>query len=148
VTLVVFALLLLPVEGVTRKKRKAAAESVTQGKRVHADVTELQTDVTNLPERCTVKTKNGDTVEMHYRGYLTNGREFDSSYSRGTPFEFKIGAGTVIAGWDKGLLDMCVNEKRQLRIPPSLAYGESGRPPVIPRSATLIFDVELVAIQK
>jgi hypothetical protein len=87
VTLVVFALLLLPVEGVTRKKRKAAAESVTQGKRVHADVTELQTDVTNLPERCTVKTKNGDTVEMHYRVRLLPDIPYPSGFHSATvPF--------------------------------------------------------------
>lgn len=82
---------------------------------------------------------------MHYRGTLEDGTEFDASYNRGQPLEFPIGAGRVIKGWDQGLLEMCVGEKRKLIIPPSLAYGDSGVGP-IPAKATLIFETELVEI--
>lgn len=89
--------------------------------------------------------KEGDKVKVHYTGWLTTGKKFDSSVG-GAPFEFTIGAGEVIKGWDEGVAGMKVGGKRQLRIPPDLAYGESGQAPVIPQNATLIFDVRLVAI--
>ncbi len=89
--------------------------------------------------------QNGDTVEVHYTGKLTDGTVFDSSVGR-DPISFTLGAGAVIAGWDQGILGMTVGEKKTLTIPPELAYGEEGRPPVIPPNATLIFDVELVAV--
>jgi FKBP-type peptidyl-prolyl cis-trans isomerase len=87
----------------------------------------------------------GDTVKVDYVGQLEDGSEFDNSYVRGEPFEFTIGAGTVIAGWDQGVTGMRVGGTRRLTIPPNLAYGLSGRGP-IPPNATLIFDVELVSI--
>ena len=83
---------------------------------------------------------------MHYTGTLEDGTKFDSSLDRGTPFEFTLGQGMVIQGWDRGLHNMCVGEKRRLKIPAHLGYGESGSPPKIPGGATLIFTVELVAI--
>ncbi|MGH2541960.1 MAG: FKBP-type peptidyl-prolyl cis-trans isomerase, partial [Ardenticatenaceae bacterium] len=91
--------------------------------------------------------KTGDTVTMQYSGWLEDGTLFDSSVQRGQPFPFTIGQGQVIAGWDEGVVGMKVGEKRQLRVPPDLAYGEQGSPPTIPPNSTLIFDVELVEIQ-
>ena len=88
----------------------------------------------------------GDRIKVHYTGKLQDGSVFDSSVKRGEPIEFTLGIGQVIRGWDEGLLTMQVGGKRQLVIPPALAYGPQGRPPVIPPNATLIFDVELVAI--
>lgn len=89
--------------------------------------------------------KEGDKVKVHYTGWLTTGKKFDSSVGA-APFEFTIGASEVIKGWDEGVAGMKVGGKRQLRIPPDLAYGEAGHPPQIPQNATLIFDVRLVAI--
>lgn len=89
--------------------------------------------------------KQGDKVKVHYTGWLTTGKKFDSSVGA-APFEFTIGASEVIKGWDEGVAGMKVGGKRQLRIPPELAYGEAGHPPQIPQNATLIFDVRLVAI--
>lgn len=86
----------------------------------------------------------GDTLTVHYIGSLQSGTVFQSSYG-GAPYTFRLGAGQVIAGWDQGIPGMKVGGKRRLVIPPSLAYGSQGRPP-IPPNATLQFDVELVSI--
>lgn len=88
----------------------------------------------------------GDGVSVHYSGYLEDGTLFDSSVQRGQPFILVLGQGSVIPGWEEGLLGMKKGEKRQLRIPADLAYGEMGSPPAIPANATLIFDVEMVEI--
>ena len=90
--------------------------------------------------------KDGDHVKVHYTGWLTSGKKFDSSVDAHQPFDFTIGKGEVIKGWDEGVTGMKVGGKRQLRIPPELAYGEDGYKTIIPPSATLIFDVQLLAV--
>ena len=91
--------------------------------------------------------ETGQTVIVHYTGWLEDGTKFDSSVDRGQPFTFVLGTGGVIAGWDEGVATMKIGGKRQLMVPAALAYGENGSPPVIPAGATLIFDVELIDIQ-
>jgi len=88
----------------------------------------------------------GKSVRVHYTGWFTNGKKFDSSVDRGQPFVFSLGAGEVIQGWDQGVAGMRVGGKRQLKIPPALGYGARGYPGAIPPNATLIFDVELLGI--
>ncbi|KAJ3027692.1 UNVERIFIED_CONTAM: Peptidyl-prolyl cis-trans isomerase fpr2 [Siphonaria sp. JEL0065] len=110
--------------------------------------TDLVIDVTHaVPEEdCKLKSQAGDKLSMHYTGTLKeSGKQFDSSVGR-RPFQFTLGAGQVIKGWDQGLNDMCVGEKRVLTIPASLGYGERGAGGVIPGGATLVFDVELLDI--
>ncbi len=91
--------------------------------------------------------QTGQRVTVHYTGWLTTGKKFDSSRDRGQPFVFTIGTRTVILGWDEGVASMKVGGKRRLIIPAALGYGTRGSPPVIPANAELIFDVELLAVQ-
>lgn len=91
--------------------------------------------------------KPGDTVSIHYTGWLTDGTKFDSSVDRGVPFVTKIGVGTVIKGWDMGVIGMKPEEKRKLTIPSDYAYGPYGAGDVIPPNADLIFEVELIEVK-
>ena len=90
---------------------------------------------------------NGKKVTVNYSGTLVNGTKFDSSYDRGVPFSFNLGAGEVIKGWDRGVAGMKVGGKRKLTIPSSLGYGEAGAGGLIPPNATLIFEVELLKVE-
>jgi len=93
------------------------------------------------------KPESGQTVSVHYAGYLMNGQKFDSSYDRNQPIDFPVGTGRVIKGWDEGIMLLNVGTKAKLIIPPNLGYGPQGAGGVIPPNATLIFEVELVAIK-
>jgi peptidylprolyl isomerase len=93
------------------------------------------------------KAEKGKTVEVHYTGFLENGDIFDSSVLRGQPISFRVGAGMVIPGWDEGVSFLNVGGKALLSIPYELAYGENGRPPLIPPKARLVFNIELVSVK-
>lgn len=108
-------------------------------------VSELK--IETLVEGSGAEAKTGDMVSVHYTGTLMNGTKFDSSVDRGVPFEFNLGAGQVIKGWDQGVVGMKVGEKRKLTIPSDLAYGSRGAGAAIPPNASLIFEVEMIAIK-
>ncbi|KAJ8255067.1 hypothetical protein GJAV_G00200570 [Gymnothorax javanicus] len=120
------------------------APSLVQG----GDKKKLQIGVKKRVVQCAVKSRKGDVLHMHYTGKLEDGTEFDSSIPRNQPFTFTLGTGQVIKGWDQGLLGMCEGEKRKLVIPSELGYGDRGAPPKIPGGATLIFEVELLTIER
>ncbi|XP_036908936.1 peptidyl-prolyl cis-trans isomerase FKBP2 isoform X3 [Sturnira hondurensis] len=135
----------------------------------------LQIGVKKRVDHCPIKSRKGDVLHMHYtvgaeavfgcewdfwgpkrtwepgsfaKGKLEDGTEFDSSLPQNQPFVFSLGTGQVIKGWDQGLLGMCEGEKRKLVIPSELGYGERGAPPKIPGGATLVFEVELLKIER
>ena len=145
-------------QGLSDKPAAKASEpsqaSMTAANNVSKDTTAAVPDRSKLIQIKTTQTgtgdravKTGDTISVHYTGKLLDGTKFDSSVDRGVPFEFTVGAGQVIQGWEQGFLDAKVGEKRTLTIPPNLGYGASGAGNLIPPNATLIFDVELVSIK-
>lgn len=110
------------------------------------DMTELR--IEDIVVGTGASPNRGQTVVVHYTGWLTNGKKFDSSVDRGDPFEFKIGIGQVIQGWDQGVMTMKIGGKRKLTIPPELAYGsEDVGDGLIPPNSTLIFEVELLGLK-
>lgn len=108
-------------------------------------VTELKTE--DLEVGSGAEATSGKQVTVHYTGWLVDGTKFDSSRDSGNPFTFALGSGQVIPGWDQGVAGMKVGGLRRLHIPPDLAYGAQGAPPVIPPDSTLVFDVELLDVQ-
>jgi FK506-binding protein 14 len=112
------------------------------------DENELKVEIVEKPTNCEASSQKGNLLRMHYTGFLSDGRKFDSSVDRGDPFEFELGIGEVIKGFDHGLVDMCKGEKRRLTIPPHLGYGDEGSGDKIPGGATLIYDVELLDIDR
>ncbi|KAJ4483909.1 hypothetical protein J3R30DRAFT_3698880 [Lentinula aciculospora] len=109
--------------------------------------TELNIQTTFAPEACTVKAKAGDSIKVHYTGKLhATGKKFDSSHDRNSPLPLKLGVGQVIKGWDDGLLDMCLGEKRTLIIPSHNAYGSRGFGELIPPNSALVFETELTEL--
>jgi FKBP-type peptidyl-prolyl cis-trans isomerase len=130
--------LLLAAAFVQAQEKKEAKEVTTKSGLKYVD---LKVGTGDMP-------KEGDLVQVHYTGWLTNGKKFDSSVDRGEPFVFPIGKGRVIKGWDEGVMTMKVGGKRKLTIPADLAYGKRGAGDAIPPDATLIFEVELLKIGK
>jgi FKBP-type peptidyl-prolyl cis-trans isomerase len=110
-----------------------------------SDVTKLE--IKDLKKGTGAEAVDGKLVTVNYTGWLTDGTKFDSSLDSGQPFQFTLGAGQVIAGWDQGVKGMKVGGKRKLTIPPDLGYGPQGNANVIPPNATLVFEVELLGVQ-
>ena len=126
-------------------KKDAPPAAGAQGGKMETTPSGLKYSETKVGTGATPK--KGQTVRVHYTGTLANGQKFDSSVDRGEPFEFQIGVGQVIKGWDEGVLTMKVGGKRTLVIPPSLGYGARGVGGVIPPNAELHFDVELLGVK-
>jgi peptidylprolyl isomerase len=123
----------------------APKQFITKGKKTITSPSGLQYCV--LDQGDGAKAERGKTVEVHYTGFLENGDIFDSSVLKGQPISFRLGTGMVIPGWDEGISNLNVGGMALLSIPYELAYGESGRPPLIPPKARLIFNVELISVK-
>lgn len=142
-----------PVEGVPAEGEAAAGGEEAAGDAGAKEASKVVTTPSGLKYEDVkvgdgAEAKAGDLVRVHYTGTLEDGKKFDSSVDHGKPFEFPLGAGRVIKGWDEGVAGMKVGGKRKLTIPPDLGYGSRGAPPAIPPNATLLFDVELLEIVK
>jgi peptidylprolyl isomerase len=142
------SLFTMAVSGSSSDASSEIAQAASLGGEITAPkerVTASGLRITDLEEGTGAEAVAGQTVSVNYRGSLTNGKEFDSSYGRG-PFSFRLGGGQVIQGWDEGVAGMKVGGKRRLVIPPELGYGARGAGGVIPPDATLLFDVELLKV--
>ena len=128
----------------TEKNTPKASDNKMSDEKIVTTPSGLKYEV--LQEGSGATPETGQTVTVHYTGTLEDGSKFDSSRDRGQPFQFKVGVGQVIQGWDEGLSTMKVGERRKFTIPPELGYGASGAGGVIPPNATLIFDVELLGV--
>ena len=126
-----------PFQSDFRQKQEDIQKALEKG------VAASRLKIEDLKEGTGDPVKDGDTVKVHYRGTLENGEEFDSSYKHGKPFGFTVGSGSVIKGWEQGLLGMKVGGKRRLTVPPDMAYGDNDLPGIPPNS-TLIFEIELL----
>jgi len=145
---VVFTASLMFAQTATHKSTQAARPNTNAPTKVTGDGVKTASGLQywDIKVGTGQEAKKGDHVKVHYTGWLTTGKKFDSSVG-GKPFEFRIGNGDVIKGWEEGVAGMKIGGKRQLRIPPDLAYGKDGYPGAIPPNATLIFDIQLVAVQ-
>jgi FKBP-type peptidyl-prolyl cis-trans isomerase FkpA len=130
-----------------KEKSKNVEKTGEKSKVIEKKVGDVVLKYEDLKEGDGAEAKKGDHVVVHYTGWLTDGKKFDSSVDRGTPFDFKLGAGKVIKGWDEGVAGMKIGGKRKLTIPPELGYGARGAGDDIPPNATLIFEVELLKIK-
>jgi len=132
----------------SKTKTEPSAPPLTEKEEKEATKTNSGLKYLDLKKGDGAEAKKGKTVHVHYTGWLTNGKKFDSSLDRGKPFDFELGAGDVIKGWDEGVAGMKVGGKRKLIIPPDLGYGARGtRDGAIPPNATLIFEVELLKVE-
>ncbi|NBW90807.1 MAG: FKBP-type peptidyl-prolyl cis-trans isomerase [Gammaproteobacteria bacterium] len=141
-------------EAARRNAATSAPVAVTQNSNTPAGANVNESLITELSDGAGAAVANGQTAVVHYTGWLydaaaaeNKGRKFDSSHDHGEPFAFEVGAGEVIRGWDLGVAGMKVGGRRRLVVPAELGYGARGAGGVIPGGATLVFDVELVAIQ-
>ena len=130
----------------TEKSDKAHKKMASKKSSDKKEVTELKIEDVKVGKGAMAE--SGKSVTVHYTGWLTNGKKFDSSVDAKRPFTFQLGAGQVIQGWDKGVVGMKVGGKRKLTIPANMAYGERGAGDVIPPNSTLVFDVELLNVDK
>ncbi|EJT51100.1 hypothetical protein A1Q1_07695 [Trichosporon asahii var. asahii CBS 2479] len=124
----------------------ALASAVMGAQKPKTKEPRVKITVDHKPDDCPVRSRQNDMLAMHYIGKFKDGSVFDNSYDRNMPLEFTLGTGMVIKGWDEGLKDMCVGEKRTLFIPYQMAYGEGGFAGRIPPKADLTFEVELVDV--
>ncbi len=131
----------------TKKEAEQAAATAPTAETAPAGGGANELKIENMKVGTGAEAVAGKTVSVHYTGWLTDGKKFDSSLDRNQPFKFSLGAGQVIAGWDKGVQGMKVGGKRKLTIPPTLGYGASGAGGVIPPNATLVFEVELLGVE-
>jgi len=143
---------LLPNNQNNSQNNNLEQENMTNNSQTNESNQNLPTEITNLQVETLQAgsgpaAQEGNNITVHYTGMLTNGEIFDSSYPRKEPFSFQLGVSSVIQGWHQGLQGLQAGGKYRLLIPSELAYGETGRPPVIPANAPLIFDIEIIDIQ-